>query len=157
MSWVVSDWHETLDAWKCWWRSLPMRGQTFVLPQTHLRTHSTQAIETCAYIWTGSMLPLPGKTDSMYFRCIWQSRNEGEGEERRGKGKRGAIVRERERSSHREIGGCLRGTAPGALAPPTAQMPCKGSNGGGGRGTPYGGTVTYWQGWQLWQYTGRKN
>ena len=95
------------------------------------------------------MLPLPEKTDCMRFRCIWQSRNEGrKGSERRGEGK-GRSDREREKSSHREKGGCLRGTAPGALAPPTARMACERSDGVGGRGTPYGGTVTYWQGWQL--------
>lgn len=29
-----------------WWRRMPLRGHTFVLPQTHLRTHSSIRIET---------------------------------------------------------------------------------------------------------------
>ena len=75
-----------------------MRGQTFVLPQTHLQTRSTQAIETYAYIWTGSVLPLPETNRFYAFLGVYGNR-EMKGRERRGEGEGEgrAIVRERER------------------------------------------------------------
>lgn len=79
-----------------------MRGQTFALPQTHLQTHSTQAIETCAYIWTGSVLPLLEKKQILCALDVYGNR-EMKGRERRGEGKGGAIVRERERQREARI------------------------------------------------------